>query len=104
MPTEFDKHGPEGYAALWGCDPRYDHAPRLPGDGYLFYNFGSEIWPRTVENLTDFLGAIERTLLIIESRDQGEYEDGADCDDLDSLSQLKEHVETLIQERTKAHV
>lgn len=30
------------YLAFWGCDPCYDHAPRLPGDGYIFYNYGPE--------------------------------------------------------------
>jgi hypothetical protein len=30
------------YLAMWGCDPCYDRAPRKPGDGYTFYNYGSE--------------------------------------------------------------
>lgn len=30
------------YLGFWGCDPCYDRAPRLPGDGYTFYNYGPE--------------------------------------------------------------
>lgn len=52
----------EEYAAQWGCDPVYDKLPRQPGDGYLFYNFGSECQERTPEFLTKFAGAIERTI------------------------------------------
>lgn len=58
-----DKYSPEEYAGFWGCDPCYDREPRKPGDGYLFYNFGSSIQKRTVEFLTDFLGAIDRTIV-----------------------------------------
>ena len=50
----------EEYAALWGCDPCYDHAPRLPGDGYLFYNFAVE--GENAEFLGRFLPAVERLL------------------------------------------
>ena len=33
---------PEEFSAQWGADPVYMHAPNLPGDGYLFYNFSVE--------------------------------------------------------------
>jgi hypothetical protein len=52
----------EGYAALWGCDPVYDKPPRLPGDGYLFYNYGSERQKRTPAWLGKFASAICRTI------------------------------------------
>jgi hypothetical protein len=52
----------EEFAAQWGCDPVYDKSPRLPGDGYLFYNFGSEKQERTPEFLTSFAAAIQRTI------------------------------------------
>jgi len=51
---------PEEYAAWWGCDPCYDHSPRLPGDGYLFYNFNVE--GHQPEFLRKFIPAIERTI------------------------------------------
>jgi hypothetical protein len=49
-----------GYAALWGCDPCYDKAPRQPGDGYRFYNFGVE--GHDPAFLAFFLPAIDRTM------------------------------------------
>jgi len=55
-------HTPEAYAAQWGCDPVYDKPPRQPGDGYLFYNFGSEKQKRSPEWLDQFIAAIERTI------------------------------------------
>jgi hypothetical protein len=48
------------YAAEWGCDPCYDHAPRKSGDGYLFYNFGVEGNDRAF--LLKFIPAIRRTI------------------------------------------
>ena len=54
--------GPEEYAAQWGCDPKYDRGYRRPGDGYLFYNFGSERQEKTPEFLSAFVGAVERTI------------------------------------------
>jgi hypothetical protein len=56
----------EEYAALWGCDPMYDHAPRLPGDGYLFYNFSVEGKDKAF--LDKFLPAIERTIDEVKAR------------------------------------
>lgn len=53
---------PEEYASWWGCDPVFDKAPRHPGDGYLFYNFGSKCQERTAEWLNTFAAAIGRTL------------------------------------------
>lgn len=50
----------EEYAAQWGGDPVYDKAPRLRGDGYLFYNFSVE--GNDPEFLKKFLPAIERTI------------------------------------------
>lgn len=48
------------YLAQWGCDPCYDKAPRLPGDGYHFYNYGPE---RTnPEYLAKLLPALIRQL------------------------------------------
>ena len=74
----------EEYAAQWGCDPQYDRAPREPGDGYLFYNFGSERQERTPEFLTNFAAAIQRTI--------------AGCNDQqdrDDLGELLDHVREL---------
>jgi hypothetical protein len=48
------------YAAQWGCDPVYDKAPRLPGDGYLFYNFAIEMDDPVFR--AKFIPAIERTI------------------------------------------
>jgi len=80
---------PEEYAAMWGCDPQYDRAPRQPGDGYLFYNFGSERQKRTKAWLTEFLGAIDRTIAEVETRDEPRD------NDLDELRQLRNHVQEL---------
>ena len=49
------------YAALWGCDPCYDHFPRIPGDGYLFYNYAAIEQPDRKKN-KKFIPAIERTI------------------------------------------
>ena len=77
-----DEYSPEEYAAMFGCDPCYDRAPRIPGDGYLFYNFGSEKQERTNDCLDSFVGAIDRTI--------------ASCDkkDIEGLEQLKNYVIT----------
>ncbi len=48
------------YAATWGCDPVYDHAPNEKGDGYLFYNFNVEGY--NPEFRAKFIPAIERTI------------------------------------------
>ena len=87
---------PEEYAAMWGCDPVYDHAPRHPGDGYLFYNFGSEHQERTPEWLTKFIGAIERTIKEV-SQWKGLQNSPFSHRDLPSLSKLLAHVKGLIR-------
>lgn len=84
--SEFAESDPEGYAALWGCDPKYDKAPRKPGDGYLFYNFASgEAKDRTPDNLKKFVAAIKRTIR------------GAKKSDKDDLYGLLDHVESLLK-------
>lgn len=50
----------EELAASWGCDPSYDRAPNLRGDGCLFYNFGVE--GNDPAFLKQFLPAIDRTI------------------------------------------
>ena len=57
---DFEGMSPEDYAALYGCDPCYDRSPRLPGDGYLFYNFGVEGYDKSF--LEKFIPAIDRTI------------------------------------------
>ena len=71
-------------AAQWGCDPVYDKPPRLPGDGYRFYNFNVDY--RDPEFLKEFLPAIDRTLL--------ECQYGADS--TRNLEQLRAYVQTLL--------
>jgi len=65
MIHEIDNVSPEDYAAYWGCDPCYDRSPRLPGDGYLFYNFAVE--KDNPEFLEKFISAIQRTIASVES-------------------------------------
>src|SRR5579872_4096881 len=49
------------YLAQWGCDPCYDRAPRLRGDGYIFYNYDPE--KNSAEYLTEkLLPALDRQL------------------------------------------
>ena len=43
-----------------------DHAPRLPGDGYLFYNFAVEGKDKAF--LAKFLPAIKRTIREVRHR------------------------------------
>ena len=79
---------PGDYAALWGCDPMFDKPPREPGDGNLFYNFGSELQEMTAEYLEKFIGAIKRTIAEVDGRkDDPEREE-----DLEGLNELLEHV------------
>ena len=69
IPTEADieeRMPLEEWAALWGCDPCYDKAPRLPGDGYMFYNFSVEGNDKAFLKL--FLPAVKRTLQEIHLR------------------------------------
>ena len=84
----------EAYAALWGCDPCYDRAPRLPGDGYLFYNFAVE--GNDPAFLAKFLPAIGRTIQEVEQR----KDDPEQAADLENLRILKDEV----KERLKALV
>ena len=65
--TEYPHFTPEEYAAMWGGDPCAMREPNLPNDGYLFYNFGSENQERTPEFLNDFIGAIERTIQMVDT-------------------------------------
>lgn len=89
MLTELEFH--EGrmtageYAALWGCDPCYDRSPRIPGDGYLFYNYSVE--GKDPAFCTKFIPAIDRT--IAERRQRGG--DGM-RNDVKDLLLLKLHV------------
>lgn len=71
-----DTHGTdwESYAAQWGCDPVYDKAPRLRGDGYLFYNFGVE--GHDPEFLKKFIPAITRTIKCVREDTQKHYDPG----------------------------
>ncbi len=87
------RYTPEEYAAFWGCDPCYDTPPRLPGDGYLFYNFGSERQFRDQDYLTRLLGAIDRTIPITMTSPprRGRVSDRR------GLRQLRRHVSALLQ-------
>ena len=84
------KYIPEEYAAMFGCDPCFDRAPRLPGDGYKFYNYGSEKQEITNEWLGSFIGAIDRT--IRELQCQSRLSRISNDDDVEGLEQLKRHV------------
>lgn len=86
----YDDMEPEEYAALYGCDPCFDEAPRLPGDGYLFYNFAVE--KNDPEFLKKFLPAIDRTI----------QEPGRTRVDKADLRKLRAHVENLIKEASHA--
>lgn len=87
-----DKYTPEGYAAMFGCDPSYDTPPRFLGDGYLFYDFGSEQQERTNEWLDEFVGAIDRTIQEVKNRHPAGKTDDDGDDDVAGLEQLREHV------------
>lgn len=52
----------EDFAGTWGCEPAYDKAPNLKGDGCLFYNFSSDACKSDPEFLKSFLPAIDRTI------------------------------------------
>lgn len=106
-PTEedegrFEYMAPSEYASMWGCDPQYDSPPNKKGDGYKFYNYGSE---NTVESLQEFIPAIERT---IESQKQREVDASDEADrqerlnNIEDLEALKAHVETELDELLKA--
>jgi hypothetical protein len=74
----------EEYAAFWGCDPEYDREPRLPGDGYMFYNFAVEY--NDPDFLRRFIPAIERTIQCVDN----------DVDK-EGLGELLEYVQCLLK-------
>jgi len=80
---------PEEYAALWGSVP----------DGVCLYNFGSESWERTPENLTRLIGEIDARRSYVDS----ERYAGDDRDlDAESLGKLRAHVSGLIERKESA--
>lgn len=79
---------PEEFAAQWGADPIYMHAPNLPGDGYLFYNFTVE--QNDPDFLRQFIPAIERTIQFVEQNP-----DRFDNDDLADLDEFLEYVKSM---------
>lgn len=79
------------YSAQWGCDPCYDQEPRMPGDGYLFYNFAVEGFD--LEFLENFLPAIERTI--------SGCKDKKDKKDRKDLEKLKNEVEKRLKKQQK---
>ena len=85
-----DRLEPEEYAALYGCDPCYDKAPRLPGDGYMFYNFAVEQDP---DFLRKFIPAIERTIEGMEFA----------TTDREELGELLEYVQNLLEEKINVY-
>ena len=89
------KYSPEEYASFWGADPVYCKPPLERGDGYLFYNFGSEHQERTTEWLTKFSHAIDRTIESVNLRPDTDPEK---TEDLTGLNQLKDHIQDLIAE------
>jgi hypothetical protein len=95
MDRTIREYGFEAYAALWGCDPVYDRAPNLHGDGYKFYNFSSET---SKEFLESFLPAIDRTILSVEQRKTGrDYRKREQANDLESLRALRTEVESRLK-------
>lgn len=80
---------PLSYAALWGCDPAYDKHPRLPGDGYMFYNFACH--HDEPDFLRKFIPAIQRTMQAVEAN-PGDH----DPNDLDELGKLLEYVQSTL--------
>lgn len=84
--------GFEGFAALWGCDPCYDHPPRLRGDGYHFYNFAVE--GEDLGFLKTFLPAVERTILEVNQSNRFNKEEKEK--NLENLEWLKREVERRI--------
>ena len=85
----FNDFGPEDYAALWGCDPVYDHPPRKRGDGYLFYNFAVD--QNDPDFLRRFIPAIKRTIRFVQIV-------GTSDEDQADLEQLLDHVKELLTE------
>ena len=85
---------PEEFAAQWGADPVYMHAPNLPGDGYLFYNFSVE--QDDLNFLIRFIPAIQRTIQFVEQNpDHFHDEDVADLEDfLDYVKALRRSLVT----------
>lgn len=77
----------EEFAAAWGCDPSYDKAPNLHGDGCLFYNFGVE--GNDPEFLKKFIPAIDRTIAGLKNRKAKAAEEN----DKRELMDLKDEVQ-----------
>ena len=86
-----NKYEPGEYAAFWGCDIANERPPREPGDGCLFYNFGSEIQEMTSEFLEKFTGAIKRMITGVEGRNDDPYQE----EDLEGLNELLEYVQAI---------
>ena len=98
------KYSPVEYAAFWGCDPCYDHFPRLHGDGYLFYSFGSK--KPSKEYLKKFLAAIDRTIEFLEMREITPYDDLAkeeQVDDVQGLTELRGYAEGILKKVKNSH-
>ena len=95
MIDTIDNVSPEDYAAYWGCDPCYDRSPRLPGDGYLFYNFAVE--KDDPEFLGKFIPAIQRTIALVES-EKSIGDVNLWTEDILNLELLLQHVRELIQD------
>ncbi|MEN6367746.1 MAG: hypothetical protein ABFC88_13120 [Thermoguttaceae bacterium] len=83
---------PEEFAAQWGADPCYMHAPNLPGDGYMFYNFAVEKNDPTF--LAEFIPAIERTIAYVE-QEQAKQPNSFEPDSVADLTCLLTYVKTL---------
>lgn len=80
---------PEEYAALWGSDPWYDNPPRERGDGYMFYNFGSDKHKKDNQWYLSFAEAIGRTMRGFLNNPEKDIED---------LTRLREWVVLLANE------
>ena len=89
-PPTFTDHdlSPEEFAAQWGADPAYMHAPNEPGDGYLFYNLAVEQDDPVF--LRQFVPAINRTIAFVEQNP-----DYFTNDDLADLHELLDYVKAL---------
>jgi hypothetical protein len=90
-PVLINGFSPEAYAAQWGGDPVYDTPPGKPGDGYMFYNFGSPKHERTPRYLVKFMAAIERMQDRVRTHELTNWEK-----DLAGLSNLWVYVRSLI--------
>jgi hypothetical protein len=88
-------HDAADWAAQWGCDPCADKPPRLPGDGYLFYNYAVEGGDPAF--LAKFIPAIDRTIASVRQDVQEAGDKLTAAKDrqfqrnIDNLNELKEH-------------